>query len=90
MTDIDISASDAHAYRVTMPGASRRFIFRVPENFLERVAVTDSYEPLLARKSVEYIVEHGIADGLPDTFTPADIEALLPAYPKEIKARLSS
>lgn len=90
MSDIDISASDAHAYRVTLPGATRSFTFRVPENFLERVAVTDAYEPLLARKSVEYIVEHGLADGLPDTFTPADIEALLPGYPREIQARLSS
>ena len=91
MTAIDISASDAHEYRVGLPTSdgARTLLFRVPLAFLERVAVTDAYEPLLARKSMEYVVERGVAAQLPEVFGPADIERLLPDYPRDITARLS-
>ena len=86
---IDIRAADAHEYRVRLPGVAGDLLLRMPEHSLERVDVTDAYEALLARKSVEYVVEHGVAGQLPGVFTPDDIERLLPNYPVEIQARLS-
>lgn len=90
MAGIDIRAADAHEYAVSLPGDARSLTLRVPESALVRLAIVESYEPLLARKSVEYVVERGVAAQLPEVFTPADIEALLPDYPAEIQARLSS
>lgn len=89
MSDIDIRAADAHRYAVRLPGVDRELVLHVPEDYLEKVAVTDAYEPLLARKSVEYVVEHELAGDLPEEFTPADIERLRPTYPVDIQARLS-
>lgn len=89
MNDIDISAADAHRYAVRLPGVPGELVLHVPEAYLEKVGVTDAYEPLLARKSVEYVVEHDLGGELPELFTPADIERLRPSYPVDIKARLS-
>ena len=89
LSGIDIRAADAHEYHVRLPGVARDLLLRMPERYLEKVDVTDSYEALLARKSVEYVVERGVAGQLPEVFTPEDIERLLPDYPVDIQARLS-
>lgn len=85
--DIDIRASDEHEYRIVLDNAERTF--QVPVGYLARLDVSDAYEPLLVRKSVEYVVEYDLVSRLPQTFTPADIERLAPLYPREISARLA-
>lgn len=88
MSGIDIRAAGAHEYVLRLGEPERELTLRVPVEFLERVAVTDPYEPIVARRTAEYVVAHGLVGALPDVFTPADVERLVPGYPGDISARI--
>jgi hypothetical protein len=61
MPDLDITASDAHVYDVTIThddGRETRHCVQVPEPFLAAHGVAESQEPLLVRASLQFLLEH--------------------------------
>lgn len=90
MPDLDITASDAHVYDVTIrheSGAETRHCVAVPEDLLADLGVSDAQEPLLVRASLVYLMERDPA-ALPERFDLAEIGRALPDYRDDITGRL--
>jgi hypothetical protein len=89
-TDLDIVASDAHVYDVTIThqsGAETRHSVSVPEDLLAELGVSAAQEPLLVRASLIYLMEH-VPAAVPERFGLDEIGRAVPAYGEDILGRI--
>ncbi|HEU4910700.1 MAG TPA: hypothetical protein VFV76_02265 [Actinomycetes bacterium] len=87
---LDITASDAHVYDVSIThasGARTTHCVTVPEPLLAGLGLSAAQEPLLVRASLAYLLEHE-PSALPDRFDLDEIGRALPDYRAEIVDRL--
>jgi hypothetical protein len=88
--DLDITASDAHLYDVTInhpSGATTSHCVHVPETLMVELRLSAAQEPLLVRASLEYLMEHSPA-AIPDRFDLDEIASAIPEYREEITGRV--
>jgi hypothetical protein len=87
---LDITASDAHTYDVTIThpsGVETAHRVTVPESLLADLGVSAAQEPLLVRASLAYLMEHA-PSAVPEQFDLAEIGKAVPEYDEEIVGRL--
>jgi hypothetical protein len=87
---LDITASGAHSYDVTIThrsGVETAHCVTVPEQLLADLRVSAAQEPLLVRASLTYLMEHSPA-AVPEQFDLAEIGRAVPEYAEEIVGRL--
>jgi hypothetical protein len=87
---LDITASDAHVYDVTIThptGAETTHCVTVPDALLRELGLAEAQEPLLVRASLEYLMEHSPA-AIPDRFDLDEIGKAIPEYREEIPGRV--
>jgi hypothetical protein len=87
MPELDISASDAHEYAVTITddaGAQTQHTVRVPEALLADLGVAEAQEAALVRASLLYLLEREPASSVLADFSLDDITRYFPSYPTEI------
>jgi hypothetical protein len=87
---LDITASDAHVYDVTIThpsGAETSHCVTVPEELMTDLGMSDAQEPLLVRASLEYLLEHAPA-AIPDRFDLDEIGKAIPEYREDIPGRV--
>ena len=87
---LDITASDAHTYDVTIThpsGVETSHRVTVPEQLLADLGVSAAQEPLLVRASLTYLMEHA-PSALPEQFDLGEIGRAVPDYAEDIVARL--
>jgi hypothetical protein len=87
---LDITASDAHVYDVTInhpSGAETTHCVSVPEALMTELGLSDAQEPLLVRASLEYLLEHSPA-AIPDRFDLDEIGKAIPEYREDIPGRV--
>jgi len=83
---LDITASDAHRYDVTIghrSGATTRHCVDVPESLMADLGLSAAQEPMLLRASLVYLMAHDPA-ALPERFDLGEVSAALPDYRAEI------
>jgi hypothetical protein len=88
--ELDITASDAHVYDVTIThpsGAETSHCVTVPESLMGELGLSDAQEPLLVHASLEYLMEHSPA-AIPDRFDLDEIGKAIPEYTEEIPGRV--
>jgi hypothetical protein len=88
--ELDITASDAHVYDVTIThpsGAETTHCVTVPESLMSGLGLSDAQEPLLVRASLAYLMEHSPA-AIPDRFDLDEIGKAIPEYREEILGRV--
>lgn len=92
MPDLDISASGAHEYAVTMTdGASTTdHTVRVSERLLADLGLTAAEEPVLVRRSMEYLLQHESPGRLLRSFDLDEIATNFPDYPADIRRVLAT
>ncbi len=91
MPDLDITAADAHVYKVTITddnGRESRHRVRVPESFLASLGLTAAQEAKLVRVSMDYLLAHESPSSIMREFTLEDIGRFFPGYPDEIRDRI--
>lgn len=90
MPEIEITAAGAHVYEATVTDgdATTRHEIRVGEDFLARLGLAESQEPLLVRASVRYLLERQEPAAIPESFGLHEIERTLPDYPHDIGTQL--
>jgi hypothetical protein len=91
MPELDITASGAHVYDVTITdqtGAKTEHCVTVPERLLRDLGIAASQEPALVRASMIYLLERESASSVLAAFTLDDITRYFPDYPREITALL--
>lgn len=91
MPDLDIAASDAHVYDVTITaddGTATSHRVTVPGRLLADLGLTDAQEPTLVRASMVYLLEREPPGSILPAFGLDDISRYFPDYPTEISARL--
>jgi hypothetical protein len=87
MPELDISASDAHEYAVTITddsGAQTRHTVRAPEALLADLGFAQAQEAALVRASLLYLLEREPASAVLTDFSLDDISRYFPDYPTEI------
>ena len=90
MPEVEITAAGAHAYEATVTAgeATTRHEIWVGEDFLARLGLAESQEPLLVRASVRYLLERQDPARIPASFGLGEIERTFPDYPRDIGTRL--
>jgi hypothetical protein len=91
MPELDITASGAHVYDVTITdqtGAKTEHCVTVPERLLRDLGIAASQEPALVRASMIYLLERESASSVLAAFTLDDITRYFPDYPRGITALL--
>lgn len=86
-TSIDITADGEHAYRVTLDGRDHRVT--VPEKFGRSLGLTAAEEPLLVRRTIEYLLEREDPAAILPEFGLDEVGRYFPDYPVDIAARLA-
>jgi hypothetical protein len=91
MPELDITASDAHVYDVTITdqtGAKTEHCVTVPERLLRDLGIAASQEPALDRASMIYLLERESASSVLAAFTLDEITGYFPGSPREITGLL--
>ena len=86
MPDIDIAATDANTYDVTITDEGEQTSHRVwvPPSILTDLGLSEAQEPVLVRASMAYLLEREPASSILPQFGLDEIARFFPNYPTEI------
>lgn len=89
MPDLDITASDANAYDVTITaddGSTTEHRVQVTEDLLARLGLTPAQEPALVRGTMLYLLDRLPASSLGADIVLDEVARTFPRYADEITA----
>lgn len=88
--DLEITASGAHVYAVTMThasGAATQHCVTVPESLMSSLGLSAAQEPLLVRAALVYLMERS-PSAVPERFDLDEVGRAVPEFHDEILDRL--